>query len=106
MASQPSSLAEAALATAALLREAAEISLAQADLMRRRAAAVRALAESERIEAGMTPSPVHAGPRHHHAVLLDQEAEVHEAEAEVLDREAKRMLSQAHTAELRAKALS
>jgi len=107
MTSQPGSLlAEAALATAALLREAAEISHAQADLMRRRAVAVRAVAESERAEAGMTRSAVHASPRHHHAGLLDQAADVHVTEAEVLDREAERMLSQARTAELRAKSLS
>src|SRR5262249_39038034 len=78
MAFSPGSLAEAALATAARLRDAADITRAQADLMRRRAAATRAIAVSERVEGEMTPSPIHAGPRHFHADLLDQEAEVHD----------------------------
>jgi hypothetical protein len=94
----------AALETAARLREAAEIARTQAEFGRKRAAATQAAAEAEYAEARQMRSEIQARPRYHHAGLLQREAKVQETEAAVFDREAERLVSQARTAEGRARA--
>ena len=97
------SLVEAALRTAQLIRAEAEIAQHQTALARRRAAACRAVAEAERAEALLHLQPVHAAPREQRVKLLEDQARVIDSEAEVFDREAERLLSQARTAEQRAR---
>lgn len=94
-----SRLTEAALRTAELIRKEAEIARQQAD---RRADASRAVAGAELEEARLQRDPIHAAPREQRVKLLEDVARLIDGEAEVLDREADQLLSQARTAEQRA----
>lgn len=98
-----SRLTEAALRTAELIRREAEIARQQAALTRRRAEASRAVAESELEEARLHRDPNHAAPRAQRVKLLEGAARVMDSEAAVLDGAADRLLSEARTAEKRAR---
>lgn len=99
----PEDLARAALQTADLLRRAAEIARQQSLLASQRAELTRAVARSEEAEAALMTDPNHAAPREQRVKLLQDEARVLDLEAQTLDKESERMLSQARTAEQRAK---
>ena len=99
----PSERAQAALRTAELLRQAADIARQQAALALRRAEVSSAVAASERKAAKLTHDPSHAAPRERRVKLLEDEARVLELEAQTLEHESVRLLSQARTAEQRAR---
>ena len=98
---EPSERALAALRTAKLLRQAADIARQQAALAMKRAGVSREVAASEQEEAGLTRDRNHAAPRAQRVKLLEDEARVLELEAKTLERESDRLLSQARTAEQR-----
>lgn len=60
------------------------------------------MAGAELQEARLQRDPIHAAPREQRVKLLEDVARLIDGEAEVLDREADQLLSQARTAEQRA----
>ncbi len=72
-------------------------------MTRQRAEAARAVAEAELQEARLHRDPVHAAPREQRVKIIEDAARVMESEADTFDREADRLLSQARTADQRAR---